>query len=131
MASKLSVKRRAARVRRQIRAHNTERPRLSIYRSGKNIYAQVIDDKAGRTLAAASTLDKDLKGGLKHFVIGLARFDRESPETAASAHLRIVFVPDTSWARRLLRAVFSALHRRLPLRHRKPLTPTQRNREKT
>ena len=62
MVSKLSVKRRAARVRRQIRANNTERPRLSIYRSGKNIYAQVIDDKAGRTLAAASTLDKDLKG---------------------------------------------------------------------
>ena len=65
MVSKVSVKRRAARVRRQIRAGNTERPRLSIYRSGKNIYAQVIDDKVGRTLAAASTLDKDLKGGLK------------------------------------------------------------------
>jgi large subunit ribosomal protein L18 len=65
MVSKVSVKRRAARVRRQIRAGNTERPRLSIYRSGKNIYAQVIDDKAGRTLAAASTLDKDLKSGLK------------------------------------------------------------------
>ncbi|MGN6471207.1 MAG: 50S ribosomal protein L18, partial [Rhizobiaceae bacterium] len=46
MVSKVSVKRRAARVRRQIRAGNTERPRLSIYRSGKNIYAQVIDDKA-------------------------------------------------------------------------------------
>ncbi|MGN6464333.1 MAG: 50S ribosomal protein L18 [Rhizobiaceae bacterium] len=65
MVSKVSVKRRAARVRRQIKAGNTERPRLSIYRSGKNIYAQVIDDQAGRTLASASTLDKDLKGGLK------------------------------------------------------------------
>ena len=65
MVSKVSVKRRAARVRRQIRAGNAERPRLSIYRSGKNIYAQVIDDKVGRTLASASTLDKDLKGGLR------------------------------------------------------------------
>jgi hypothetical protein len=73
----------------------------------------------------------DRGGDITEFVIGLAQFDRESPETAASAHLRIVFVPHTSWPRRLLRAVFSALHRRLPLRHRKPLTPTQRNREKT
>jgi len=37
------------------------RPRLSVYRSSQNIYAQVIDDKAGHTLAAASTLEKDLK----------------------------------------------------------------------
>jgi large subunit ribosomal protein L18 len=42
-----------------------KRPRLSIYRSGRHIYAQVIDDDQGRTLAAASTLDKDLKGRLK------------------------------------------------------------------
>lgn len=39
--------------------------RLSIFRSGKNIYAQVIDDVQGVTLAAASTLEKDLKGSLK------------------------------------------------------------------
>ncbi len=65
MVSKVSVKRRAARVRRQIRAVNSERPRLSIYRSGKNIYAQIIDDKQGHTVASASTLDKDVKGGIK------------------------------------------------------------------
>lgn len=42
-----------------------ERPRLNVYRSLNHIYAQVIDDIAGSTLVAASTLDKDLKGQLK------------------------------------------------------------------
>jgi len=41
-----------------------ERPRLSIFRSAKHIYAQVIDDTTGNTLVAASTMSKDLKGGL-------------------------------------------------------------------
>jgi large subunit ribosomal protein L18 len=65
MASIVSVKRRAARVRRQVKAAAGERPRLSVYRSSKNIYAQVIDDAQGRTLAAASSIDKDLKTSLK------------------------------------------------------------------
>ena len=42
-----------------------ERPRLNVYRSTNNIYAQVIDDYAGRTLAAASTLDASLRDGKK------------------------------------------------------------------
>ena len=54
--------RRKARVRKAIRARAYGRPRLSVHRSGKNIYAQVIDDASGRTLAAASSLDKDIKG---------------------------------------------------------------------
>lgn len=53
--------RRKARVRKAIKAHANGRPRLSIHRSDKNIYAQIIDDASGRTLAAASSLDKDLK----------------------------------------------------------------------
>ena len=42
-----------------------ECPRLNVYRSNKNIYAQVIDDVAGVTLASASTLDKEISGGTK------------------------------------------------------------------
>jgi len=55
---KLSRERRHLRVRKKI--HGTaERPRLAVFRSEKNIYAQIIDDVAGRTLVAASSLDKD------------------------------------------------------------------------
>lgn len=65
MASpKQTLQRRAARVRRQIKAVANGRPRLSVYRSSKNIYVQVIDDVRGVTIAAASTLDGDLKGKL-------------------------------------------------------------------
>jgi large subunit ribosomal protein L18 len=60
-----ALDRRKARVRRAIRAAANGRPRLSIFRSSKQIYAQVIDDAEGKTLAAASTLEKDLKGKLK------------------------------------------------------------------
>src|SRR5690554_3295499 len=65
MASKDSIQRRAARVRRQLKKVAGDRPRLSVHRSSKHIYAQVIDDANGHTLAAASTLEKDLKGSLK------------------------------------------------------------------
>jgi large subunit ribosomal protein L18 len=66
MATKLqSAARRGARVRRQIKAVANGRPRLSVFRSANNIYAQIIDDVAGHTLAAASTLDKDLRAGIK------------------------------------------------------------------
>jgi large subunit ribosomal protein L18 len=57
--------RRKARVRRAIRKAANGRPRLSVFRSSKQIYAQVIDDEGGRTLASASTLEKELKGKLK------------------------------------------------------------------
>ena len=61
--AKLSLfDRRRRRVRTALRARASGKPRLSVHRSGRHIYAQVIDDAAGKTLAAASTLDKDLKG---------------------------------------------------------------------
>ena len=65
MASKDSIQRRASRVRRQIKKVANGRPRLSVHRTSKNIYVQVIDDANGHTIAAASTLEKDLKGSLK------------------------------------------------------------------
>ncbi len=66
MASNLSLSdRRRQRLRYQLRQKSGGRPRLSVFRSGKHIYAQIIDDAAGKTVAAASTLDKDLKASLK------------------------------------------------------------------
>jgi large subunit ribosomal protein L18 len=59
------VERRQARVRRTIKAAAGARPRLSVFRSSKHIYAQVIDDRAGATVASASSLEKGLRGTLK------------------------------------------------------------------
>lgn len=56
-------RRRHARVRRKV-AGTPERPRLNVYRSLEHIYAQVIDDTTGHTLAAASTVDHELRGEL-------------------------------------------------------------------
>lgn len=56
---------RKARVRRSLRAAANGRLRLSVFRSSKHIYAQVIDDMKAETLVAASTLEKDVRGALK------------------------------------------------------------------
>ena len=53
---------RRRRNRTALRARGAGRPRLSVHRSGKHIYAQVIDDAAGKTIVAASTLEKDVRG---------------------------------------------------------------------
>ena len=57
--------RRRERTRAALRKAAHGRPRLSVFRSSRHIYAQVIDDQAGRTLAAASTIDPDLRSGLR------------------------------------------------------------------
>ena len=65
MATLSLFDRRRRRVRTALRARASGKPRLSVHRSGRHIYAQVIDDAAGKTLASASSLDKDLKARLK------------------------------------------------------------------
>ena len=57
---KMERQRRHMRVRRKI-SGTAERPRLCVYRSNTNLYAQIIDDVAGKTLVSASTIDKEVK----------------------------------------------------------------------
>jgi large subunit ribosomal protein L18 len=65
MGKHSSEGRRKARVRRAVKAHAYGKPRLSVHRSSKQIYCQIIDDAAGRTLAAASSLEKANRESLK------------------------------------------------------------------
>jgi large subunit ribosomal protein L18 len=62
---KKQTARRTARVRRVIKAAAGTRLRLSVFRSSKHIYAQVIDDRKGETIASASSMEKDMRGSLK------------------------------------------------------------------
>ena len=65
MANQSQVDRRKARVRRAIRARAYGKPRLSVHRSSKQIYAQIIDDEKGETLASASSIEKSNRESLK------------------------------------------------------------------
>ena len=65
MAKVDNFTRRKQRTRYQLRQKAAGRVRLSVFRSGRHIYAQLIDDAQGVTLAAASSAEKDLKGSLK------------------------------------------------------------------
>ena len=59
------LERRRQRLRFQLRRKSGGRPRLSVFRSGKHIHAQVIDDAQGRTIASASTIEKSVREGGK------------------------------------------------------------------
>ncbi len=63
--AKVLFTRRKQRNRSKLRRLGGERPRLSVFRSGKHIYAQIIDDAQGVTVASASSLEKDLRKDLK------------------------------------------------------------------
>ncbi len=65
MSKHNQTERRRNRVRLRLRAKGGERPRLSVFRSSKQIYAQIIDDVRGVTVAAASSLEKDNRTSLK------------------------------------------------------------------
>ena len=84
--------RRRRRVRTALKAHASGKPRLSVHRSGRHIYAQVIDDAAGKTVAAASTLDKDLKGKTSATTAGAAAVGKALAERAKKAGVsKVVF----------------------------------------
>ena len=89
--AKLSLfDRRRQRVRTTLRSRGAGKPRLSVHRSGRHIYAQVIDDIAGKTLAAASTLDKDLKGRTGATRDGAAQVGKTLAERAKAAGVSTV-----------------------------------------
>jgi large subunit ribosomal protein L18 len=88
--AKLSLFDRRRRVRTALRDRAAGKPRLSVHRSGRHIYAQVIDDAAGKTLAAASTLDKDLKGKTGATKDGAAAVGKAVAERARKAGVSTV-----------------------------------------
>jgi large subunit ribosomal protein L18 len=83
---------RRRRNRTALRARAGGRPRLSVHRSGKHIYAQVIDDAQGRTLAAASTLDKSAKGSTGATIAAAQEVGKRVAEAAKAAGVtQVVF----------------------------------------
>lgn len=91
--AKLSLfDRRRQRVRTSLRKVAGDRPRLSVHRSGRHIYAQVINDVEGRTVAAASTLDGDVKGKAGASIESAQDVGRRIAERAKAAGVtRVVF----------------------------------------
>ena len=91
--AKLSLfARRRRRVHTALKAVSGNRPRLSVHRSGRHIYAQVIDDAAGTTVAAASTLDKDVRGKTGATADAAADVGKRVAEAATKAGVtRVVF----------------------------------------
>jgi large subunit ribosomal protein L18 len=91
MAKHLSLfERRRRRVRSSLKARSGGRPRMSIHRSGRHIYVQVIDDAAGRTIASASTLDKDVRGKTGATVDAAAEVGKRVAERAKAAGVSAV-----------------------------------------
>jgi large subunit ribosomal protein L18 len=92
MAKMSLFDRRRRRVRTALKARASGKPRLSVHRSGRHIYAQVIDDAAGKTLAAASSLDKDLRGTTGATTDSAATVGKTLAERAKEAGVsRVVF----------------------------------------
>ena len=85
-----TAQRRTNRVRRQLRKVANGRPRLSVYRSSQNIYAQIIDDSVGHTLASASTLEKDFKGKKGSDVAAASEVGKLVAERASKAGIKSV-----------------------------------------
>ena len=91
--AKLSLfDRRRQRVRTSLRKRAGDRLRLSVHRSGRHIYAQVIDDRQGKTLAAASSLEKDARDQSGANVASAAEVGKRIAERAKAAGVgRVIF----------------------------------------
>ena len=85
MAKLTLFERRRQRVRTTLRRRGGAKPRLSIHRSGRHIYAQIIKDDEGRTIAAASTLDKEVRGKTGATLDGAQDVGRRIAERAKAA----------------------------------------------
>lgn len=90
MAHITGFERRRRRVRTALKARAGGKPRLSVHRSGRHIYAQVIDDAAGRTVAAASSLDKDVRGTTGATAAAAADVGKRVAEAAIKAGVKSV-----------------------------------------
>ncbi|WBX84981.1 50S ribosomal protein L18 [Sphingosinicella microcystinivorans] len=93
MGKKLTpFEQRRRRVRTGLRLKAGTRPRLSVHRSSQHIYAQIIDDAAGKTLASASTLDKGVKGKTGATVDAASEVGKRLAERAKAAGVtQVVF----------------------------------------
>ena len=92
MAHLTLFERRRQRVRTSLRKRGGTRPRLSIHRSGRHIYAQIINDAEGRTVASASTLEKEVRGQTGATVTGAQEVGRRIAERAVAAGVtQVVF----------------------------------------
>jgi len=92
MARLNPFEKRRQRVRTSLRLRAGGRPRLSVHRSGRHIYAQVISDEEGRTLASASTLEKDVRGTTGATVASAQDVGRRLAERAKAAGVsKVVF----------------------------------------
>ena len=83
-------KRRQKRTRFKLTSHAYGRPRLSVFRSGKHIYAQIIDDRAKETLAAASTNEKEGKAAKTYNVEAASTVGKKIAERAIAAGVKQV-----------------------------------------
>jgi large subunit ribosomal protein L18 len=92
MAKLNTFEKRRQRVRTSIRLRAGDRPRLSVHRSGRHIYVQIINDVEGRTVAAASTLEKEARAKTGATVASAQEVGRKIAERAKAAGVtRVVF----------------------------------------
>jgi len=90
MVNKIISNKRKARVRKKLKRTSSDKMRLSVFRSAKHIYAQIIDDSSGITLASASTLEKS-SSGLGSNISSASKVGSEIAKKAIDAGVKEVF----------------------------------------